>query len=481
MLGGIAAMIRARSLAAPLGGAIVWLALTMLAQAEGLEVGFGEIDITPDIGRKKVVWLAGYGMGRKATGVHDPLMARCLVLQAGKQRIALVSVDLIGLQYPAVRQIREALPDFRYVMVSSTHNHEGPDVIGIWGRGPFSRGVDDDYITRIVSRVSEMVKKAGENLIPVTAAYGTATDETLLDDSRKPYVKDGVLRVLKFQQADKPGLAGIVVQWNCHPESMGSRNTLVTADFPYATVAKLKEQYQCPVLYLSGAVGGLMAPPDDVIKSEQGVVLQEGDFEYCRVYGEEVAKLATKALDGTEPLEMTPMVISSKPIVVPVTNVLYRAARLAGVLKREGRVWEGDFLKFGEIITDDNVAKPTAVESEVAYLRLGELHIACIPGEIYPELVYGKYQEPVDPGADYPDAPLEPTVDGLMPGKKWLMLGLANDEVGYIIPRRQWDSVPPYAYGREQPQYGEINSCSPEVAPILMEALKRCVAEAAGK
>jgi hypothetical protein len=162
---------------------------------------------------------------------------------------------------------------------------------------------------------------------------------------------------------------------------------------------------------------------------------------------------------------------------VPLTNVLYRAARVAGVLQREGLVWTGDFEQLGEPIVGDNADKPTAVQSEVAYLRLGDLHVACIPGEIYPELVYGKFQEPVDRGADFPDAPLEPTIAGLMPGPKWMLFGLANDEVGYIIPKRQWDKAPPYAYGREQPQYGEINSCGPDVAPVLMEALKRRVAE----
>jgi hypothetical protein len=53
-----------------------------------------------------------------------------------------------------------------------------------------------------------------------------------------------------------------------------------------------------------------------------------------------------------------------------------------------------------------------------------------------------------------------------------LFLGLANDELGYIIPRRQWDQSPPYAYDRETSQYGEINSCGPQIAPIVMDAFR---------
>jgi len=447
-----------------------------ISQAE-LRAGFAAVDITPPLDGKRPVYIAGYGMNRKAKGVHDPIMARAAVLQDGDQRIVLVSVDLVGLQLPVVQQIREKLTNFKYVMVASTHNHEGPDVIGIWGRSPFHRGVDDAYLDQVVAGVVEAVQKAAEAPAVVTAAYGTAEDETLLGDSRKPYSKDGVLRVLQLsdKMTDKP--AGLIVQWNCHPESLGSKNTQLTADFVYATVAKLKEQHGCPVVLISGAVGGLMAPPDDRVRDADGKLLEEGDFEYARVYGEEVAALASKALQQAEPIELTPFVVSTKPIVVPVTNSLYRLARTAGVMKRDARLWTGDPEVLGDRMTQENAHKPTGIETEVAYLRLGDLDIACIPGELYPELVYGKFQEPLEPNVDFPDAPLEPTVVDILPGKRWMLFGLANDEVGYIIPKRQWDKAEPFAYGKDGGQYGEINSCSPDVAPILMEALKRRVAE----
>ena len=83
--------------------------------------------------------------------------------------------------------------------------------------------------------------------------------------------------------------------------------------------------------------------------------------------------------------------------------------------------------------------------------------------------------EPVDAGADFPEAPLEPSVASLMPSDKWLLFGLANDEIGYIIPKRQWDEKAPYCFGRERPQYGEVNSCGPDTAPSMMRALQRCI------
>lgn len=471
-------------------GAAVLLLAAGLAQAsaeEPLRVAFGETDITPAVGPgQKPVWLAGFGPGRAATGVHDPIMARAVVLDDGSRKLAFVCADLIGLQYPSVQRIRSRLKAFAYVMVSSSHNHEGPDVIGIWGRNPLVTGVDPAYIKLVEDRIVQMVEEAARQLAPAAASYGTAEDESLLGDSRLPRVYDGVLRVITFRKPADPKstgsqtapLLGILVQWNCHPEAMGSKNKLLTADFPAATVDWLKKKYRVPVAYFSGAVGGLMAPPDGVIKDEKGKVLLEGDFAYSDAYGQAVGRLAEKAIDRAEPLQLTPFATFAKPVAVPLVNPIYRLARVMDVIQRNGLAWTGDFEKLGRPMVKEESGTTLAVETEVAYLRLGELHVACIPGEIYPELVYGKFQEPVDPAADFPDAPLEKSVMSILPGKKSLLIGLANDEIGYIIPKRQWDEKVPYCYGRKKSQYGEINSVGPEAAPIVMQALANRVRDA---
>ena len=448
------------------------------AAAAPLRAAFAEVDITPDLANGRPVWIAGYGHNRRATGVHDPLVARAVLLDDGQSRMALVCADVVGLQYPTVQKIRARLADYRYVMVSSTHNHEAPDTIGIWGRTPLVSGVDEQWLDEVVERIVAMVRGAEKSLTAVRADYGTAEDATLLGDSRLPKVYDGVLRVLRFTRTDNNRTAGLLVQWNCHPESLGSKNTLLTADFPYATVAALKQRHDCPVAYFTGAVGGLMAPPDGRIKDANGKLLEEGDFEYARVYGEEVAALADRAVAAAEPIRLTPLEAFSRPITVPLANPLYQAARTFGVIERTGRVWNGDFERLGEPVTPKTATGEVAVETEVAYLRLGELHVACIPGELYPELVYGQFQEPVEPHADFADAPRERHVMGIFPSAKALIVGLANDEIGYIIPKRQWDQLPPFCYGRKTGQYGEINSCGPEIAPIIMQALENRVREA---
>jgi hypothetical protein len=54
-----------------------------------------------------------------------------------------------------------------------------------------------------------------------------------------------------------------------------------------------------------------------------------------------------------------------------------------------------------------------------------------------------------------------------------MVLGLANDEIGYVIPRSQWDAKAPFAYGRDEDQYGEVNSVGPSAAGRLVAAFEK--------
>ena len=101
-----------------------------------------------------------------------------------------------------------------------------------------------------------------------------------------------------MRRASKP--AGVVVQWNCHPETLDSKNTHISADFVGYTVQELNERYRCPVVYLTGTVGGLMTSLQVAIKDEKGQPLADGTFEKTERYGRLVGRLAASALEGRE-------------------------------------------------------------------------------------------------------------------------------------------------------------------------------------
>jgi hypothetical protein len=447
----------------------VLLFAPLAAAAEPLQVGFAEVDVTPELG-KQPVYLAGFGQNRKATKVHDPITARAVFLAdpGGATKVALVSVDVVGLFLPTVERIREQLPGFTYVLVSATHNHEGPDTLGLWGPGPFQSGVDPDYLKRVEDGCVEAARKAEKAAAPVgELRVGKASDPDLINDTRLPVVKHDELVTLRFVgPAPERKLLGVVVQWNCHPEVLDSKNTEITADFVYYTVKHLKAKSDCPVVYFTGTVGGLMTTIRLPVKSEDGRDLKDGTFEKSERYGTLVGKLAERAVANEEAVASLPLRAATRQFLVPVDNNLYRLGWQFGTLQRPLYVWDGNPTP-KEFRPATDISKPVAVKTEIGHLRLGAVEVAVIPGEIYPELVLGKVQDPPDPGADFPDAPIEPAIYAQLKSKHRMLIGLGNDELGYIIPKRQWDLQPPFCYGLKKAQYGETNSVGPEAAPVI--------------
>jgi hypothetical protein len=452
---------------------ITLLCLAAVASADDLAVGFAEVDVTPKLDPDKPVYIAGFGHNRKATKVHDPIYVRAIVLSDGKKKIALACADVVGLFNSVAESVRKKLDGFTYVCVSSTHNHEGPDTLGLWGKSPFTSGVDKDYMKDVEAGIVKAIHDADKSLAKAIAKIGTFNAPELLTDNREPYVKHDELVAIHFEGAGGKSL-GILVQWNCHPETMASKNTELTADFVGATVAELKKSQRCPVMYLTGTVGGLLTSLDVPVKNAKGELLKDGTFEKNDEYGRLVAVAAEKALKDAKPVTLTPIDAKRKEVFVPVPNQLYKLGWSVGVLERTFYVWENDPFPAKPVESKD-LSKPGAIRTEVGHLKLGDLEVAIIPGEIYPELVLGKVQDPADPGADFPDAPIEPSIYGQLGGKYKMIIGLGNDEIGYIIPKRQWDEKAPFCYGRKKAQYGEENSVGPDAAPVLCKAFAELV------
>src|SRR5262249_32740840 len=156
----------------------------------------------------------------------------------------------------------------------------------------------------------------------VEGRIGTAKAPELLHDGRLPIVKHDELVALQFLDGSKS--AGIIVQWNCHPETLDSQNTRISADFVFAAVAHLRESYRCPVVYLTGTVGGLMTSLHVPLQDEQGNELKDGTFEKTEHYGRLVGQLAQKALAASQAVRLTPMETRTASLFLPMENAFYQ-------------------------------------------------------------------------------------------------------------------------------------------------------------
>jgi len=140
------------------------------SQAE-FRAGAATSNITPPLGGD----IVGNFLPITATHIHDELHARCLVLDDGQTRLALVVCDLLGLHRSvsdaARAQIEQRLgiPQSN-VLISATHTHSAISALG--GRYEVSQELND-YQQFVVSRIVDGVQRANNLLRPAELAFGT--------------------------------------------------------------------------------------------------------------------------------------------------------------------------------------------------------------------------------------------------------------------------------------------------------------------
>lgn len=161
----------------------VFIFLTLLARigtssqaAMAAEIAFragaATSNITPELGGD----IVGGFSPIPSVHIHDELYARCLVLDDGKTRLALVVCDLLGLHRKvsdeARRMIEEAtgIPK-ACVLISATHTHSA---ISALGENRFQHDPPlTEYQQFVARRIADGVRRALNNCRPAQIAFGS--------------------------------------------------------------------------------------------------------------------------------------------------------------------------------------------------------------------------------------------------------------------------------------------------------------------
>jgi hypothetical protein len=134
--------------------------------------GAATSNITPRLGTS----INGYFNDRLAAHVHDELRARCLVLDDGQTRLAIVVCDSCmiprEIMDTAKRQVEGKwglAPD--HILISATHTHTAPTSASVLQSDP-----DPQYLEFLVSRIADGVARAINNLAPARIAWGAGRE-----------------------------------------------------------------------------------------------------------------------------------------------------------------------------------------------------------------------------------------------------------------------------------------------------------------
>ncbi|MFN8254467.1 MAG: neutral/alkaline non-lysosomal ceramidase N-terminal domain-containing protein [Bacteroidales bacterium] len=351
-----------------------------------LMVGVSQASITPDTG----AFIAGDKINRRFTGVHDSLYVRVLVVSDTKNHLALLSFDCIGVLYPTLQEIRKEVAlkipstefDPSHIVMSSTHTHEGPDVVGIWGPDQMTSGVDSLYIKKLVQNSVNAIVEAWHNRKPATMVYaGTEFGKDWVYNISDSLNLDRSLTVLQFLGTDGKSLATLT-NFACHPTIMDGATSLVSADYIAGLYAHLNKNLGGINIFLQGSIGGW-------VQAEY----EPKTFETADKRGRELGRAVEASL--INPKKMEPSGIDFKSLIfnLPVSNPGFQQLAAAGVIKRT--------------MTD-------SVETEIAWFSIGNAQFVTHPGETTP--THSKESKKLM----------------IKQGPKFV-IGLGMDELGYIL------------------------------------------------
>lgn len=430
--------------------------------------GFAKSILTPDDVKTNTYYIAGYDSNNPAEGVLDDMFARAVYIDdnTGRGGVVLCSVDAVGISRKDINDIRKAviesgkIPSLKSINISATHTHSAVDTQGLWGEKLFKCGKNEAFMKKLKSKTADAIISAYENRKNGKLFFAKTETQDMQFDCRTPETYDRNLTRIRFEAFDS--LEIHIINFASHAELLGSKTKNISADFPAYMIKAIEENNKnTDAVFFNGAIGGMISA-----REIRKVYRNQIDCEaYTKEFGKTLGKIANSLENETE---IEPLInVKSVPIEIEATNFVLILARLLGVLNND-------------ILRTDNRCK-AYISSETGYLELGKrkIGIFLIPGELFPELWNGEFltsQESANARtADYK------TLHEMCKCEHQFVLGLCNDELGYILPDNDFflNEKTPYidsgkdVFGRGH--YEETNSTGVNTARTILNATENLI------
>jgi hypothetical protein len=369
-----------------------------LKKTPRLKAGAAVIDITPPL-EVGLLTSSVRSEWKPFQSVRLPLKARALVFEFGEERVALLSLDLLGLTSVAVggwKQFKSALSrgtsdlfDPDKIVIACTHTHTAPE----------SAGVTDLYCTpqfqiwikEVQQKLSQVIMQAHAKTCECDLSLATTelnnfslqrrvpTDKGIvMSDSLQPIAPelflrkpvDRRVRSLQFRALNGPTIA-TVVHAICHPVHEMCLPQ-ISPDFPGEMCRALETESNFGMpLFFNGAAGDVNPP----------TVCEGAKAAFC--HGQALARAVTTSVSRGETIEADQFYFDYRAVDLPVRS------------------------KNGQPILQTCVA-------HVSAMLLGNLAIVFLPGEIFSETALA-----IEQSSSFPNT---------------IVVGFSESSVGYVPP-----------------------------------------------
>lgn len=252
-----------------------------------LKMGCAKADVTPSW----PTYIRGYASRNRLTdAIEEPLEVGVIALEQNDQRSLIITVDMVGIEYPDTLKIYKAIADrtgidYPNIMLSASHTHFAPSFNGysvFFRDGELPQGeypADTKYFDFWLSKLLPAVDHALADLeavsllqadIPVSnVAFnrrtvrkedGKVTTNFMypLDPEKYEFSEiDTVMHVWKFMRSNNSP-KGILARFGCHPVTGGYEFYAVSSDYPGYFKQYVQEKMGCPGFFMLGTAGDVV-------------------------------------------------------------------------------------------------------------------------------------------------------------------------------------------------------------------------------
>jgi neutral ceramidase len=390
-------------------------AVAQAPSAPVFKVGFAERDITPEIGMEAP---GGYGKAYHRS-LHDPCKVRASVFDDGRNRVAIVGIDALGIRRDTVQKVRAAVEaetgiPARSILIGASHSHSsGPLVWIMPGEfddcSPLVRRLADEESTNVNPRYLKTVEKAlieaicaaNDRRVEARAGVGKGLEPTVAFN-RRFRMKDG--RTVTHPGLGNPGiveaagpvdpevgvigawdskdphrLLGCIVDFACHATTSPGG---ISANYIHYLEKAIQGYYgkDCVVVFLAGASGDITQ-----VDNRSPHVYPDGERWAQRVGGK-VGAEALKVLLTMEPGILTPVEAQARVWMIPRRLPSPERVRksLEIVQGDKGRTDPTTWTFAKEtVLLDALITKRPKVEVEVQCVQVGPAVFVTTPAEYF--------------------------------------------------------------------------------------------------
>jgi neutral ceramidase len=350
-----------------------------------MNAGAAEVEITPDF----EVELCGFALREQpSTGVLDPIFARCIYLEDGRDQLLWIVADVLALEGEFVDDFRAWAQrqlglDPAQVLLAATHTHGAPSTIALTAAGRRS----ERFVALVRERMEQVTRAAIASARACEIVSASGRLNLAIDRRNQPSKHvDPTVWSVAFRERNGGPFIAAVLNYAMHPVALGHQERRISPDWCGGAGTSLaqsltSESAKPPVVLVTNGACGNVNPP-----------FHGASRDVVFTWGKSVADAVAEGLLAAKPAADAKLTVRAARVPIPMDwhdadGIDRIAEHMIHVLAPQ-TTWPGQFALAAETWRDS--LKPLVAagggrthEIEIQLARIGDVTVVALNGEIF--------------------------------------------------------------------------------------------------